>query len=238
MCGALIPITLFSGGEMAGMAALAVPGGNAGGRRSKGVLGHGWAIVQSYIWLGWAAYCAWVALSFASVANVENPWVYYLTALAATGAPVAWLHIRDRSTSTTDDELVQLQRGANLWRVLLLFCGMVFLIAPQLMAVPYGWFPQVERRLIGRSHLAVTQHLDAAQEHLVPPIESHAPIVPDARQGVLFGVLTGAAHQIAGQGQAPPSIEDPCEKEHPRETGLESEGETDDRPCAITTAPR
>ena len=95
--------------------------------------------LQTYLWLGWAALCAWAALYFVAAPGVGNRWPYYVIALFATGVPISWLHLQNRRSLWSENEQTDLQAGTNLWRVVLLIGCLCFIVAPQLMSLPYGW---------------------------------------------------------------------------------------------------
>ena len=90
--GAIICIALFSTVEIIGVPGLAAPVHTPSSLRRR-VAGTGQGLVRAYVWFGWAASCAWFALVFGSEPGTPNPWVYYVTAIAASGVPVVYLHL-------------------------------------------------------------------------------------------------------------------------------------------------
>jgi hypothetical protein len=233
MLAASLPIVLFSGGEMVGLTGLMVPGTNVAGRPAERAMGCARTLIQSYIWVGWGAFCAAEALRYASQPGVTNPWAYYATTLLVTSAPIAYLHRRDRMSACSDDERRTLQRGTNLWRVILLFVCMTFLVAPQLMSMPYGWFTRVERQIAGDSTHAMTTELHRVQEQIVPSTANGQTRAPEATHPVLADtprmVTTGRA---IGERDAAAAGEGPCEQEQPADRGPDGAG-TANGPCVM-----
>ena len=224
MLVATLPVVLFSSGEMVGLTGLSVPGAHITGRRAERAVGCARTLIQAYIWFGWGAYCAWLSLRYASEPGVANPWLYYATALVVTSAPIAYLHHRDQLTACSDEERGQLQQGTNLWRVLLLFGCMTFLVAPQLMSVPYGWFAHVEHRVTGEPTRAMTKGLYSAQEQLIPSTADGPAAVPRTAQPAPTDALT--MRRATGKSDAPTAEQEPCEQEL-----LEDRGPDDERPA-------
>ena len=74
-----------------------------------------------------------------------------MTALFVTGVPISWLHLRDRLTLVSDEERTALQAGTNLWRVVLLFGCLCFILAPPLMSGPYGWLGRAQAYMATRT---------------------------------------------------------------------------------------
>ena len=183
--GAIIPVVLFSGGELVGVPGLVASAARSREARAERFTRYGRMVIRVYIWFGWAAYCAWLALRYASAPGVANPSVYLVIAVAATGGPIAYLHLRDRWGFTDDDERTRLQQSSNLWRVMLLFACGLFLIAPQLMSVPYGWFTRLDEQVSGETSRALTRDLHAAQDQIIPSAEHGQPFVPAATSPVL-----------------------------------------------------
>ena len=229
MLAATLPIVLFSTGEMVGLTGLTVPGANITGRPAQRAIGCARTLIQAYIWFGWGAYCAWLALRYASEPGVANPWVYYATALVVTSVPIAYLHHRDQMSAYSDEERVQLQQGTNLWRILLLFGCMTFLVAPQLMSQPYGWFTDAERQIAGDSTRAMTTGLHRAQEQIVPSTANGQPIVPQSAQPVLTdGPETVTSRRATGARQTADVGETRCAQEQLDGREPDSEREADD----------
>ena len=117
--GGVLPVFIFSTSDLVGLRGLAVDGPPAEASSSQRASTYGLALTRGYVWFGWAAYCAWLALSFAADITVANPWVYYFTALLATSVPISYLHLRDRMSAASDDERAGMQVATNMWRVLL-----------------------------------------------------------------------------------------------------------------------
>ena len=224
---ATCPIILFSSGEMVGLTGLTTPGASVSGRPAQRAVGFARTLVQAYIWFGWGAYCAWLALRYASQPGVANPWVYYATALAMTSVPIAYLHHRDQMSVHSDEERGQLQQGTNLWRVLLLFGCMTFLVAPQLMSRPYGWFTDAERQITGDSTHAITTGVRRAQEQIVPSTADGPPIVPQAAQPVLADAPTTGEPRATGERDAAPAGGESCEEGQSQDRGADGERAAD-----------
>ena len=235
--GAFVPIVLFSSGETIGLDGLGVSRAHSNDSSLQRAIGSGRILTRAYIWFGWAAYCAWLALRFVSESGVVNPWVYFVTALVVTSVPIAYLHRRDQMSATSDEEHGQLQSSTNLWRVLLLVGCVSFLVAPQLMTVPYGWFAHAERQVTADFSREITQWLHAAQEGVIPSTQDSQPITPtaahrvppDASETIIRGHADEERH-TANAG------EELCEQEQPGQRDLESASETDG-PCVSLAEP-
>ncbi len=118
--GSALVAFVFSGFELFGVAALAQPRWDARISLQRRAAAGARLALQTYLWLGWAAICAWAALYFVAAPGVGNPWPYYVIALFATGVPISWLHLQNRRSLWSEDEQTDLQAGTNLWRVVLL----------------------------------------------------------------------------------------------------------------------
>jgi len=63
--------------------------------------------LRAYVRFGWAAYCAWLALRYASAPEVASPSVYFVTVVAAeagpTGVVTAWGFAADIETDRVRD---------------------------------------------------------------------------------------------------------------------------------------
>ena len=135
--GAIVPIALFSSVEILGRTSVTRWQPAFGSVPMRRAASSGWALTQAYVWLGLAAYCTWVGLRFLLEPAVNNPWLYVaLSILATTGLPITYLRMKDRHDEGSDEERRGLQRGANVWRVVVLCSCSCFWIAPQLMSVP------------------------------------------------------------------------------------------------------
>ena len=97
------------------------------------------ALTQTYIWLGWAAYCASLVISYVWDPGVTQRWAYFATAFVALNIPIAFLAIRERMTIHSDEERRRLEAGTTLYRGLTVVGLAVFCLAPPLMYLPYGW---------------------------------------------------------------------------------------------------
>jgi hypothetical protein len=137
--GSVVPILIFSSSEMFGLTGQAVHRHEPGRPwKVRAALGA-WSLAQGYIWLGWAAYCTSLALWHASDPAVRDPWPYYVTVLVAACVPVAYLHMQGRMSVGSDGDRERVRDETNLRRVLVFSGCLCFMIAPQLMSVPYGW---------------------------------------------------------------------------------------------------
>ena len=142
--GAVFPLFLLSvlSTPVFGVDALSLP------KRGKGPLGLNIGLVtvrtlaQSYIWLGWAAYCAALALRYAASPWVDSPAAYYGSAFIAANLPITFLALKESAVTETDGERRQMQGGTAFYRIVTLTAFMIFCIAPQLMRAPYGWMVQ------------------------------------------------------------------------------------------------
>ena len=249
--GGILPIVIFSTGEMVGLRGLAVDGRPAEASHWQRASAYGLALTRGYVWFGWAAYCAWLALSFAADVTVANPWVYYFTALLATSVPISYLHLRDRMSAVSEAERAGMQTATNVWRVLLLFWCLAFLLAPQLMRVPYGWFARVESSALGQAARGVTAEFGAAQRAAIPGSDYRLQIAegetfsasPATSAAVTRGRLEGA--KTPGTSAVAPCEQEPSDQRVPgREDAdrtcadrADPECPTTDTPCPSTEAP-
>ena len=115
------------------------------------------ALTQTYIWFGWAAYCALLAISYVLDPGVTQRWAYFATAFVALNGPIAFLAIRERMTIHSDEEGRRLEAGTTLYRGLTVVGFAVFCMAPPLMHLPYGW-------LIGRYEGAALEMASNAED--------------------------------------------------------------------------
>jgi hypothetical protein len=229
--GSILPIILFSSGELLGVVGLAVPSRpteKSGFRRG---IGYGRIAIQTYIWLGWAAYCAWLALRFGLEPDVEHPRVYHAVALLATSLPIAYLTLTSWMYAASDEERGQLHRGINLWRVLLFFGFCAFLVAPGLMNVPYAWLIHAQEVAVGDATPSIGGTLRAAESLLIPSSD-HPPYIADRAEPVR--VPGQSAFVIpkwrSGQGSGVESAVAPCDEEG--NEPLPEVGNEADDPCA------
>ena len=112
--GSMLPIIVFSSGELVGLVGLEIPSRPAEKSSLRRGIGYGRTFTQAYIWFGWAAYCAWLAIRFGVEPDIAYPRVYHLIALLATGLPVAYLAVVSRKYVSSDEERGQLQRGTRI----------------------------------------------------------------------------------------------------------------------------
>ncbi len=214
--GAIVPIALFSSAEILGLTSVTRWQPAFGSVPMRRAASSGWALTQGYVWLGWAAYCTWVGLHFVLDPAVNNPWVYVALSILATTLPIAYLRVRDRPDEGSDEERRDLQRGSNVWRVVVLSSCICFWIAPQLMSVPYGWFAHFDPNV-------PIEGLDVSVAPLASP--GHIPGEPPAfaaTQSTGRDVVADAKTSMRTQGTRPQDV--------PVDTacGADEEGEADD----------
>ena len=243
--GTILPVAIFLSGEVVGMSGLAVPSPSTEKSSLWRAVGYGRIFTQTYVWLGWAAYCCWLALRFGVEPDVANPWVYYTVALLATSVPVAVLRQMSRSASVSDEELGQLQRGANLWRLLLLFGFCIFLVAPVTMTGPYAWLSRAQQFAVGDATRGVMARFQEAQSLIISNsddrvfVASGAPkeFVPATPGFITTRWPNGPWRQTSSAVEAPCETE-PDERLPEREQDQrlpENKGEVD-RPCTEASA--
>ena len=139
--GAVFPLFVLSvlSTPVFGVDALSLP------KRGSGPVGLSVGLMlvrtstQVYVWLGWAAYCASLALRYTSSPMVDNTAGYYGAAFLAANIPIAFLALKESAVIETDDERSRMRSGAALYRTITSFGFVVFCIGPQMMLGPYGW---------------------------------------------------------------------------------------------------
>lgn len=234
--GSVLVAFVFSGLETFGVAALREPQVEASAPLPRRAVGSARSGLRAYVWLGWAAFCAWTAIYFVAAPDVTNPWPYYLTAVFATSLPVSWLHRREQMTLGSDEERTRLQEGANLWRVVLLFGCLCFILAPPLMGVPYGWLGRSQAHVAAQT-LEGIGALSGQLGQAAAQTQPRQGVVPSEGHGGLLrglGVVPTRPHQ-AGAAVARKKEANPCEAD-------ESSDESADKiavaePCTTTTDP-
>lgn len=189
--GAILPVVVFSTGQVIGLVGLSVPVQPVEGASSRRAIAYGRILMQVYVWFAWAAYCAWLALRFGAAPTVTNPWVYYVVALFATGLPVTYLHFNDVMSAGTADDHQELRAATNLWRTILFFACVIFLVVPTLMQGPYGWFAHAEQSVIGEAARHLSVPLRAAEHTLDPGPTHRLRTRPDARGPVSAAIHLG-----------------------------------------------
>lgn len=160
--GAVFPLFLLSvlSTPVFGIDALSLP------KRGTGPIGLSLGLMlvrtstQIYVWLGWAAYCASLALRYTSSPMVDNTAGYYGAAFLAANIPIAFLALKESAVIETDEERSRMRSGAALYRTITSFGFVVFCIGPQLMLGPYGWI--VERIIPSDERIEVAELLRAA----------------------------------------------------------------------------
>ena len=145
IAGSALPILLFAILEMPlfGLVALTFPLHDRNAPLKSHAIAGLHAFGQVYIWFGWAAYCASLAITIAADPRVSDPWVYYLTALFVANVPIAFLRVKEKMALDSEEELSRLRVGSNLCRAITVLGFALFCLTPQLMAAPYGWFVEV-----------------------------------------------------------------------------------------------
>ena len=229
--GSMLPIIVFSSGELVGLVGLEIPSRPAEKSSLRRGIGYGRTFTQAYIWFGWAAYCAWLAIRFGVEPDIAYPRVYHLIALLATGLPVAYLAVVSRKYVSSDEERGQLQRGTRLWRVLLFFGFCVFFVPPGLMGVPYGWLNHAQQAAVGHAMAGMSTTLRAPDGLLIPSSD-HPPSVADGAEPVRVpeqsALLT--PRWWANRRSGPESPVARCEREG--DEPLSEDGSEADDPCA------
>ncbi len=139
--GSVFPLFLLSvlSTPVFGVDALSLP------KRGKGPVGLSIGLMvirvaaQTYIWFGWAAYCAALALRYTESPWVDNSIVYYGAAFIAANLPITFLALKESAVTESDGGRNRIQRGTAFYRVVTLTAFMIFCISPQLMRGSYGW---------------------------------------------------------------------------------------------------
>jgi TPR repeat protein len=141
VAGSVVPLFVFSILEIPilGIVALTFPQRDAKAPLATRAVSGLRSLVQAYIWLGWAAYCASLAIDYTSDPMVSQPWMFFVTALLVANLPIAFLKLKGKMGTESDDELGRLQEGTHLCRALTIVGFALFSLSPQLMAMPYGW---------------------------------------------------------------------------------------------------
>ena len=160
--GSIFPLFLLSvlSTPVFGVDALSLP------KRGKGPVGLSIGLMlvrsaaQTYIWLGWAAYCVALALRYTESPSVDNSIVYYAAAFIAANLPITFLALKESAVTETDGQRYRIQRGTAFYRIVTLTAFMIFCISPQLMRGPYGWM--VERIVPSDSRIEVAELLREA----------------------------------------------------------------------------
>jgi len=139
--GSVFPLFLLSvlSTPVFGVDALSLP------ERGKGPVGLSIGLMtvrfaaQTYIWFGWAAYCAALALRYTASPWVDNSMAYYGAAFIAANLPITFLALKESAVTESEGKRKRIQKGTAFYRIVTLTAFMVFCISPQLMRGPYGW---------------------------------------------------------------------------------------------------
>ena len=109
--GSVVPLFLLSvlSTPVFGVDALSLP------KRGRGPVGLSIGLVtlrtvtQTHIWIGWAAYCAALALRYAASPWVENPVAYFGSAFLAANLPITFLALKESAVIETGEERTRMQ---------------------------------------------------------------------------------------------------------------------------------
>lgn len=139
--GAAFPLVVLSvlSTPVFGIVALSLP------KRGKGPIGLSIGLmsvrtcIQVYVWLGWATYCAALALRYVSSPAVDNTLGYYAAAFIGANVPIAFLALKESAVIASDEERSRARAGTVFYRVVTLVGFLAFCLTPQSMSGPYRW---------------------------------------------------------------------------------------------------
>ena len=118
--------------------------------------------------MGWAVYCALLAVTYTSAEGVGYPAVYYLAAFVCVNGPLACLSAWERSLAESGQELRAVRRRILTFRVVTSIGFVIYCTSPSFLYSPYGWFAN---DLIARAEglAEVSYSVDESQSAAIPP---------------------------------------------------------------------
>ena len=140
VAGAIVPLFLFSflKRPLAGTL-FTVTADDASGSLVAYVLNVGRALVQAYVWMGWAVYCGLLARSYGALEEVAYPGVYFVTAFLFLNGPLAALSAWGCAQADTSDERSSVRSHTWLLRFVTTVGFVIFCVSPGFLESPYGW---------------------------------------------------------------------------------------------------
>ena len=140
VAGAIVPLFLFSFFKrpLAG-SLFTVATDDTSGSPSAYLLYVGRALVQAYVWMGWAVYCGLLARAYGALEDVTYPGLYFVTAFVFLNGPLAALSAWGCAQADTSEERSSVRGHTVLLRFVTTAGFVMFCVSPGLLASPYGW---------------------------------------------------------------------------------------------------
>ena len=159
------------------------------------------ALVQLYIWVGWAVYCGFLAMAYSSDESVAYPGAYLFAAFVLINGPIAALSAAEQGRAESGEERQALRRRTLQFRAITSVGFVMFCLSPGVLASPYRWF--VNDSIVRRVDTRATPEPAMAQP-VVPSQSSRssgssASLVTSNQNGATIETTRDAAVSAAQQ---------------------------------------
>lgn len=94
-------------------------------------------ISQGFLWIIWAAFCAFSVKYFIDSPTVTHNWLYYATGFFASWGPLNYLSVKEQDTAETTKERNKIIIGSFIYIILIIVSFILFCIYPNLTSYKF-----------------------------------------------------------------------------------------------------
>lgn len=92
-------------------------------------------ILQAYLWVLWAAYCAFTIQLYMSNPTVDHYWLYYVTGFFMAASPIGFLNHKEMQLAQSYQEVKSKKMGTNMYSLIVIGAFISFCIWDELFEI-------------------------------------------------------------------------------------------------------